>query len=311
MFKKVLVVLLVLVLVTAGFAGCKKKEENKLIGLSMHFMQDDYAVNLVDAFKKTLEANGYMVEETDAGGDPQKQLNDVQALVSKKVAALVIVPMDEKAVKDACNEAANSGIPVISVTHMPGADVATEIKGGDYENGFGAGELLVEALGGEGEILVLDASVELFRIQERLRGFEDAIEGTNIKVVETKKMLSPEEAMAAVQNVLTANPEIDGIFGTFGSLIYGAGSALKSIERSDIAVTGIDADISILNLINEGYITGAAAQFPEEHGTLAAEAVIKVLSGENPDKEVDVPFKMATKDNCKEMAQLLWDKTIE
>lgn len=341
MGKRLFSILLIVVFMTAVFSGCgaqkpaeenkpvqettkaetkaeetkkaeePKTEEKKLIGLSMHFMQDDYAVNLVKTFKDVLTAKGYEVEATDAGGDPQKQLNDVQTLVTKKISALVIVPMDEKAVKDACNDAAKSGIPVISVTHMPDANVATEIKGGDYENGLGAGKLLVEKLGGKGKVLVLDCNIELFRIQERVRGFMDAIKGTDIQIVDTKKMITKEDAMSATQNVLTAHPDVKGIFGSFGNLIYGAGSALKTMNKTDVAVTGIDADISIMNLINEGFITGAAAQFPADHGKLAAEAVIKVLGGQKPDQTVDVPFKMVTKENVKDMAKSLWDKEIK
>ena len=66
-----------------------------------------------------------------------------------------------------------------------------------------------------------------------------------------------------------------------------------------------------MNLINEGYITGAAAQFPSDHGKLAAEAAIKILNGESASTDVEVPYTVVTADNVKEMAKKLWNGDIE
>jgi ribose transport system substrate-binding protein len=53
-------------------------------------------------------------------------------------------------------------------------------------------------------------------------------------------------------------------------------------------------------------VTGTAAQFPAEHGRLAAEAAFAHLAGEPVRSTYEVPVGLVTADNADEMGARIW-----
>ena len=93
------------------------------IGLSMHFMRDDYAIAFRDAFQKVCAAEGIPVVITDGAAKAAKQLADLENLLAQQVDVLVVIPWDEKAVLRPISRANALNIPVVAVTHIPEAKV--------------------------------------------------------------------------------------------------------------------------------------------------------------------------------------------
>jgi ribose transport system substrate-binding protein len=294
-------------LVLLSWAGCTS-EQTQTIGLSMHFMRDDYAVKLVD----TVEAIVARYPEirlvvTDANGAPQKQLADIENLVVQGVDAIIVVPIDEKAILPAIRKANGENIPVVAITTIPEAVVLTTIAAnGDYANGRASGELLVEATGGKGKLAMIGIPYSLWRIDQREQGFLDAIEGTNLEVVVRQTGLDQAKIQDTVAGILVAHPELAGIWCTFSNQVVGAADALRSAGRKDIALTGIDADKAIIERIRSGWVTGTAAQFPAQQGRLAAQAVLDYFAGKPVATTYEVPTGLVTPDNVDEMERTIW-----
>jgi ribose transport system substrate-binding protein len=279
------------------------------IGLSMHFMRDDYAVKLAATVEATAAAEraGTDVLVADANADAAKQLADIENLVVQGVDALIIVPIDEKAVLPGIRRANSAGIPVIAVTRIPGAQVLTTIApNGDYANGKASGDLLREKTGGRGKIALIGIPYNLWRIDERERGFHDAIEGSDLVVVTRQSGLDQAKIQDLVAGVLVANPDLAGIWCTFSNQVVGAADALRMANRHDVVLTGIDADRAIIERIRSGWVTGTAAQFPAVQGRLAAEAALRHLQGEPVAEAYDVPIALVTADNAAQMADEIW-----
>ena len=96
--------------------------EGYTIGLAMHFMRDDYAINVVNAVKEIADKYpGSKIITTDANADPQKQLTDMENLVVQEVDAIIVVPFDEKAILPAIEKANEKNIPIIAITFIPDA----------------------------------------------------------------------------------------------------------------------------------------------------------------------------------------------
>ncbi len=294
----------------AAFAGAQKEKTAFTIGLAMHFMRDDYAINCVDAVKAVAaKYPGSRVVVTDANADPPKQLADMENLIAQGVNAIIVVPFDEKAILPAIETANKKNIPVIAITYIPNAKVATTVaSSGDYENGKATGELLVKKMGGKGKLAVIDLGFSLWRIDQRIKGFEDAIKGTDIEVVARQSGADQAKIQDAVSGILTAHPDLNAIWATFSNQIVAASDALRAANRKDIFLSGIDADKAIIERIKEGWITGTAAQFPKEHGRLAAEAAFAVLQGKPVKEAYDVPVGIVTADNADEMSAKIWGK---
>jgi ribose transport system substrate-binding protein len=278
------------------------------IGVSMHFMRDDYAVKVVDTIKAVAKSHPRSrVIVTDANASAAKQLADMENLVAQEVDAIIVVPIDEKAVQPGISAANARGIAVIAITHIPGAEVLTTIAAdGDYANGRASGEMLRERLGGTGKIAVVSVPYKLWRIDERVRGLEDAIAGSAIEVVARQASDDQARVQDLVSGILIAHPDLEGIWCTFSNQIVGAADALRSADRKDIVLTGIDADQAIIARIRQGWVTGTAAQFPAEHGRLAAEAAFAHLAGEPVRSTYEVPVGLVTADNADEMGARIW-----
>lgn len=282
--------------------------ENQTLGVSMHFMRDDYAVTLVQSVKDVASQHpGATVIVTDANGAPQKQLDDVENLVVQGVDAIIVVPIDEKAILSAIRKANKADIPVVAITTIPGAEVVTTIAAsGDYANGKASGELLREATQGKGKLAMIGIPYSLWRIDERERGFMDAIAGTDLEVVARQSGLDQAKVQDAVAGILIAHPDLAGIWCAFSNQLVGAADALRMANRKDVVLTGIDADRAIIERIRKGWITGVAAQFPRQQGELAAEAAFQALRGEPLPPGFEVPVGLVTAENANLMEEQIW-----
>jgi len=282
--------------------------EKYVIGLSMHFMRDDYAVKLVDTVKAVVAQHPESsVVVTDANATPQKQLADIENLVVQGVDAIIVIPIDEKAILPAISMANDRNIPIVAITTIPNAKVLTTIAAsGDYANGKASGELLVRATGGKGKLAMIGIPYSLWRIDERERGFMDAIENTGLEIVVKQSGLDQAKVQDTVAGILVAHPDLDGIWCAFSNQLVGAADALRSANRKDIALTGIDADKAIIERIRNGWITGTAAQFPEQQGRMAAQAVFDHLAGKSVPVAYEVPVGLVTLDNVDEMNRKIW-----
>lgn len=294
----------------AAPAAAQGSKSRWLIGLSLHMTTDDYGVFMSKAFQETLDAAHVEYLITDAQHRGEQQREDLERHIARRVDALVIVPTDDQLITQETNKAASQGIPIIAVTAMPGSNVTTTILGRDRDNGFDAGKILVEKLGGQGKVLVLNTPTDLTRLNLRLEGFQDAIRGTGLQVVSTQRSVSKDGCMAAVEQVLREHPDLKGIFAPFGTALIGAASDVRARDRKDIVITGIDADFEVLKLIQEGWVAATLAQYPSEHGRLAAEAALRILRGEPPKPSVEAPFKVVTRENAAAMARELWHREL-
>ena len=90
------------------------------IGLSMHFMRDDYAVKLVDTVAKIVDQHpGSRLVVTDANATAQKQLADMENLVVQGVDAIIVGAEIVQALQTIVSRKLNPGLNgVVSVTEF-------------------------------------------------------------------------------------------------------------------------------------------------------------------------------------------------
>ena len=283
------------------------------IGLSIHFKTDDYGVICSEGFEQACKDAGvgeYTV--LDANSDASKQLSDIESFIAGGYDAIVVSPVDDQAVKDVINKAYDKGIKVVTITYVPDANVTSNIAAGNYDLSSEVCEKLCEAMDYKGKVALMDITTNLWRTNQRLQAFQDVIaQYPDMEVVAVEKKMTPDEAKTAAENLITANPDLGGIFGTFSNVQYGAAAACKDAGRDDIVVGGVDADMSILELMKDGWVKAAAAQFPDSHGILGAEAAIKALQGEEVEDEYLAEYKIYVAGEEATAAEEVWGKTLE
>jgi ribose transport system substrate-binding protein len=276
-----------------------------LVGLAMHLTFDDYAKSLMQAFESVLQPTEVLYDIADANVDGARQAGQIRAFVAKRVDALVVVPIDDRSIVDAVNEAADAGIPVISVTDIPKARLAATIPGNDRGNGAAAAELLRQKLNGRGEILVFGAYGHAHRIDERLAGFDEVVARSGLKVIDYTDTLSRAFMIDETMRILTARPTVKGIFGVAGFHAQSVATALRRMGRKDVVLTAVDAGQDVLELIREGYVTGVAAQYPWMHGEYAAKIALDLIHGLPPRAVPATRTLVVTNDNLEVGPMLL------
>jgi ribose transport system substrate-binding protein len=294
-----------------GSAATAENLDGKTVGVSMHFLADDYSKDFAETVKREAEAVGAKVITSSADGDPGKQLSDIQSLVTRQVDALVVIPIDEAAVVPAIKAAKNADVPVISASPIPGVDedLTAVVGPSDFNNGKAACQEMADAIGTEGaEVAISTASVKLYRIEQRVAGCEEALDEAGLEVVATTTGLSPEEGLKNAQNLLSAHPKLRGIFASFSNLVLGAGNAVKQSGRGNVEVSGIDADRTIIKQIADGNVTGVAAQFPSQQAELIVDATKTLLSGGEVahDQQDKLPTRTVNESNYEQRYQEIW-----
>lgn len=292
-----------------------QKEDEKsqyLVGFSIHFMQDDYTVNVVNAFETIMKKNGVKTIIFNANRDSKKQVADIEDMINQNVDAIGICPLDDSAVRQSLIKAQKKGIKVVTITEIPGVEADAVIYGSEYENGYGSGKRLAKALKGQenAEVAVLDFPYDVDRTKERIRGFTDALAGTDIKITAKGRPGSNEETMDYIKDLLETNSNIKGVFGSYSNQVIGAGAACKALGRKDIVVVGVDADILVLKLIKEGWVLAVTAQFPQEHGEYCGQAILDQLESEKKCTIYAAPYQIVDQGNVTQMARRLWNKEL-
>ena len=104
--------------------------------------------------------------------------------------------------------------------------------------------------------------------------------------------------MSAAENLLTANPDLTGIYATGEPAMVGAVAAVESQGRQDsVKLVGWDLTASVIKGIDDGYVVGVVQQDPAGMGAAAVEAAVKASKGEQVEKQIDVPVTIVTKEN--------------
>lgn len=258
------------------------------IGASLLTQQHPFYIELADAMKAEAKAQNVALEVAIANQDLSKQLADVEDLIVKGVKVLVISPVDSKGVLPVIKKAQDAGIKVITVdVPAEGVEVLSYVGTDNFKGGEKAGELMAQVLEGKGEVAIVDYPT-VQSVVSRIEGFKKALEAhPGVKIVATQTGITRAEALAAAQNMLQANPEIDGIFGFGDDAALAAAVAVKSAGLQDkVKVIGFDGMQEARDAVdNDPVMVGVIRQYPDQMGKQAVITAIAVMKGEEVAKE--------------------------
>ncbi|MDF2547838.1 MAG: rbsB [Anaerosolibacter sp.] len=302
--KKVLSMMMVLLLLVGMLAGCTnntaptetKEPEALKMGLVVSTLNNPFFVTLKDGAEAKAKEIGAELIVLDSQNDPAKELANVEDLVTKKVAAILINPTDSDAVGSAIKLANEAKIPVITLDRGANAgEVVTHIASDNAAGGKMAGKFIVDQLGGNGKAVELEGIAGTSAARDRGQGFNEAVNGTGIEVVAKQTAdFDRTKGLSVMENILQAQPEINAVFAHNDEMALGA---LKAIEASgrEIMVVGFDATDDAVKAVEEGKLAATVAQQPDMIGSLGVEMADKVLKGESVDSFVPVDLKLVTK----------------
>jgi ribose transport system substrate-binding protein len=226
-------------------------------------------------FKKGLADLGVKgTYQAPANGRLDQQLSIIQTLRGQGITGLSVSAIDPTAIKAPIASANQAGIPVLAIdSPLPKEDGAALYLGTpNYQAGQKAGEAMKQALNGKGQVVVLVGSLTTSNAVERIQGFEDALKGTDIKVVQ--KLSDGMDASKALTNAQTAiqtNPNINGLYGVYSYDGPSAGQAVQAAGKSGrVKIVSDDSDPQTLKFIQSGVIQATVVQQPYQQGYTGA-----------------------------------------
>ena len=105
------------------------------------------------------------------------------------------------------------------------------------------------------------------------------------------------KAMAVTENLMTAHPDLGGLFADNESSLSGAVQALKSRGKREIKLVGFDASEALVADLKDGWIDALVLQDPYRMGYDSVRAITRKLQGETPAARVDLPATLATRED--------------
>ncbi|WHH58177.1 ABC transporter substrate-binding protein [Petroclostridium sp. X23] len=295
---------------TEAAAGETKDSGEKTsytIGFSNFSVGNSWRVQMEAEFKAEAEkfkSEGVIkdVIMTNSNGDISKQIADVKDLITKKVDAIIITASSPSALSPVVEEAMSKGIKVVSFDNYVETDNITAKVGIDeVEFGRKGGQFLADALSGKGNIIVLNGAAGTAVNEMRYNGAKEIFaKYPDIKILgEANADWDYAKGKAAVENFLSAYPQIDAVWSQGGAMTQAAIDAFIAAGRPLVPMSG-EANNGMLKLWKANVDKGFDSIAPSSPTYLSASALdvaIDALQGKTIEKNVVLDVPVVTKDN--------------
>ncbi|MGP3919571.1 MULTISPECIES: D-ribose ABC transporter substrate-binding protein [unclassified Nonomuraea] len=273
------------------------------IGMSISTLNNPYFVQLREGAEAEAKKLGVTLTVTDAQNDASQQVNQVQNFTSQNMKAIIINPVDSDAAAPAVKVAERSSIPVLAVDRgVNGATVAQTVASDNVAGGKLAAEQLAKEIGEKGEVVVLQGVPGTSASRDRGQGFTEGIKAfPNIKVVAQQPAdFDRTKGLDVMTNLLQSHPGVTGVFAENDEMALGAIKALGAKAGKEVKVVGFDGTPDGLKAIEAGTLAASIAQQPALLGQQSVQNAVKAAGGEKLEATLNVPVKVATKDNLSE-----------
>jgi ribose transport system substrate-binding protein len=216
-------------------------------------------------------------------GKLTEQNSELETLRSQGVTGYSISAIDPASAKGTIATDMGKGIFVLPIdSPLPGTAAAGLYLGTpNTEAGYQAGLAMKQLLNGTGKVAILVGSLTAANATQRIAGFEQAIAGTNIQVVQkVNDNLQASTATSDAETILANNPDVNGLYGVYSYDGPALAQAVQSANKtSSVSIVSDDSDAQTLSFISNGVIGGTVVQMPYQQGytgayILAAEKVL-------------------------------------
>lgn len=297
---------------TAPAAGAPEGEI--IIGLITKTETNPFFVKMREGAQAKADELGVKLL-TGAGardGDNEGQVTALENMINAGAKGILITPSDTKAIVPSIQKAREKGVLVIAL------DTATEPQDAvdalfatdNFNAGLLIGQWAVKAMGGKPPVIAtLDLAPGITVGAQRHNGFLQGyglISGADPNSSEL--LTAPEvvcaqdtrgdqtEGQTAMENCLSAHPEINLVYTINEPAAFGAYQAIKAAgKENDIIIVSVDGGCQGVQGVVDGQIAATSQQYPLKMAALGVEAVVNYArTGEKPSGYTDTGVTLIT-----------------
>ena len=254
----------------------------------------------------------------DSNLDVDKQISDIDQLVSQGVDGIIVFPLDAQAVIPAVERARDAGIKTIGVNvsleDPEVADVApfdASVNQGTEQMATETAEFVIDQLGGQGNVLGVGIGFPVPVIDYQMAVMEEAVTAGGLTWLD--KVDNPTDdsagAQPVVEQALLRFDDLQAIMAYNEPSALGAYAAVNAAGRTaDILITGANGTESGVAAVEAGEIAATWDLLPWKQGVTFVNVLKALIDGETAETTTVVPVQMLTQDNLSE--QVDWDQAV-
>ena len=264
------------------------------IALVISTLDNPFFVTLKEGAEKQAKALDYDLVVLDSQNDPAKELANVEDISVRGVKVLLINPTDSDAVGNAIAVANQKKLPVITLDRAANkGQVVSHIASDNTAGGEMAGNYIAEKLGKGAKIIQLEGLAGTSAARERGAGFAKAAEAHDFKILASQPAdFDRSKGLNVMENLLTAQPEVQGVFAQNDEMALGALRAIQAAGKKDLVLVGFDGTDDGVKAVKGGKMAATIAQQPEKIGEIGVQTADKVLKGEKVEASIPVELKL-------------------
>ena len=293
--------ILLLVCASLCAVSCNRSTEKRIVfipkGRAHVFWQSVHA----GAIAAMRENPGYTViwngpaSETDFEGE----IKIVDAAINQHVDAICLAPIDKKVLVAVVERAAAQGIPVVIFDSPIDTDkFVAQVATDNYVGGQLGAARIGGILQGKGKIAEVAVQPGSASTMAREQGFEEKLakDSPGIKLVDKQYgMADFGQSLKVAENMLTAAPDLNGMFASNESSTVGAVRALK--DKPGVKLVGFDSSPQLVEALKNGVVDSLVVQDPFQMGYKSMVAAVAKLKGGTPEKIQNIAPTLVTREN--------------
>lgn len=289
--KKVLALVLVLTFITGLFCVASA-EGTKKIGLVQINNTNSYYIGASEAFHKGAKDFGYELDEQFAENSLDEEIAIIENFITLGYDMIIADPQDAEALEDVFEKGKAAGIIMVALrSPMTNADYNCLIS--HYNGFYGSAMACFEALGGKGQILLMQGQVGHEASDSRTKAFYDVLaQYPDIELLDTQPCdWDPAKAVDIVDNWLAKYEHIDAILTETDGATPAVVNAVTNAGRlSEILIAGNDGEKECIDYMVDGAIVSEAFFCSQRDGYNCMAYCDAILRGVDVEKTAYLPL---------------------
>jgi ribose transport system substrate-binding protein len=226
--------------------------------------------------------------------DEAEQVAILRDVVARGVSGLAVAPMNADSVTGVIADARKKGIPVITFdSDAPNSERMCYVGTDNLDAGREAGKAFKKLLP-KGKFAVLTGGLAAANLNDRIKGFKEVVNGSDYTEISGSPFPCDDDAVKGVQivqDILTRNPDLDGIFFSGGWPLFGApeafmkaiGKRAPDVKANKFVLVSFDTLPEELKLLKNGYCNALIGQRPLAMGIKSMDVLNDIANGKKPE----------------------------
>jgi ribose transport system substrate-binding protein len=237
-----------------------------------------------------------------SGTDIEGQIALIESMMSQGVKGIAITPVDAT-VASTLDKAVAAGIKIVLIDNdIPNWKGKTSYVGtNNYQGGVVAGKWLHDHTKDGQKFGILEGVPGVPALDDRFKGMMEGLGDRKLTIVgKGATSCNLDGGVKVAEDILTANPDLEGIYAVCGPPAVGAIQSLKNakVDFAKFMLVGFDACCGEIDALKAGQEDATVAQFPIKMGELGIVTAAAAVRGQKVEAVVDTGTAIVTKENA-------------